>query len=278
MVRVVYQKEGFYLTAPLKCKRFSNSIDPTTIPKSNSEIKQLLKCLEKDALLYLGSIESCDSFVSHFQKSILPRLVQNQLSEKFMDRIRRYASAELTKTTFVASNLAKILDKTSEDIEWWLEKYSRQAKLRRGEPEIPTLDDLIDTVKIAYGDFVHLSVLLSQMFFALEFSSKMLCAFGCYRFALKASKSEVIQHKEVWRQLKRLEQKKGYDCETCVVKASCNFEIDFSALARVNNSSGDGSFLSCSLNVSFPAPSQNPSRLSHKTTMYPPGLTIRSKA
>jgi len=46
-------------------------------------------------------------------------------------------------------------------------------------------------------------------------------------------KSEVIQHREVWKQLKKLGQKNGYDCEACAVKDSCHFEIDFSALARV---------------------------------------------
>jgi tetratricopeptide (TPR) repeat protein len=221
------------LVPRLRCERFSNSIDPTTIPKTNKEIKHLLECLTKDALSYLNSIKHSDSFVSHFQESILPRLEQKKLSKKFVDKIDKYASAELIKTTFVASSFGKILEKTREDIEWWMERYSKEAKLRRGAPETFELNDLIDTTKIAYEDFVHLSVLLSQMFFALEFSCKMLCGFGCYRFALKVSKAEVIQHKEVWRQLKRLGQKTGYDCEACAVKESCDFKIDFLALARV---------------------------------------------
>ena len=189
--------------------------------------------MTKDALSYLDSIKNSASFTSHFQESILPRLEQKRLSEKFVDKIDGYAASELTKTTFVASGFAKILEKTREDVEWWMEKYSREAKLRRGETETLELDDLIDTVKIAYEDFVHLSLLLSQMFFALEFSCKMICGFGCYRFGLKVSKFDVIQHKEVWRQLKRLGQKTGYDCETCAVRESCDFEIDFSSLARV---------------------------------------------
>lgn len=189
--------------------------------------------MTRDALSYLDSIKNSDSFTSHFQKSILPRLEQKRLAEKFVDKIDGYAAAELTKTTFVSSSFAKILEKTREDVEWWMEKYSREAKIRRGETEILELDDLLDTVKIAYEDFVHLSVLLSQMFFALEFSCKMICGFGCYRFGFKVAKFDVIHHKEVWRQLKRLGQKTGYDCETCAVNESCDFEIDFSSLARV---------------------------------------------
>lgn len=230
---LVYAARRVHIIQHLRCKRFSNSIDPTTIPKTNKEIKRLLECLTKDSISYLDSIKDSDSFVSHFKESILPRVEKKKLPEKFVEEIDKFASAELIKTTFVTSSFAKILEKTSEDIEWWMEKYSKKAKLRRGEPETFELDDLIDTTKIAYEDFVHLSVLLSQMFFALEFSCKMLCGFGCYRFALKVSKSEIIQHKEIWRQLKKLGQKTGYDCEVCAVKESCDFEIDFLALARV---------------------------------------------
>jgi len=221
------------LTARLRCARFSNSIHPTTIPKSNKDIRELLKCLAKDTKLYLDSAKTFEKIVSHFQESILPRLEQNQLSEKFMKQIKRYASTELAKTIFVTSNLERIFEKTVEDIDWWMEKYSRQAKIRRGQEESLHPDDLADLVKIAYGDFIHLSILLSQMFFALEFSTRMLCGLGCYRFALKVSNSEVIQHEEVWRQLKKLGRKVGYNCETCVVKSSCNFEVEFSILAKI---------------------------------------------
>lgn len=217
----------------MKCKSFSDSIHPTTIPKTNKEIKQLLSCLAKDARSYVNSTRYSKSLESHFQTAILPRLEQKKLSEKLIDKLDKYAAAELIKTTFVMSSYTRFFEKTREDIEWWMDKYSKKAKLRRRESETLELDDLIDTMKIAYQDFVSLSVLLSQMFFALEFSCRMLCGIGCYRFALKVIKSEVIQHKELWTQLKKLGQKTGRDCEVCAVNESCDFGIDFSALARV---------------------------------------------
>lgn len=171
--------------------------------------------------------------MSHFQTAILPKLEQKKLAETLVEKLDKYAAAELIKTTFVMSSYTRFLEKTHEDIEWWMDKYSRKARLRRRESETLELDDLIDMQKIAYKDFVSLSVLLSQMFFALEFSCRMLCGIGCYRFALKVIKSEVIQHKELWKQLKKLGQKAGGDCEVCAVKESCDFKIDFLALARV---------------------------------------------
>lgn len=217
-----------------RCEDFSDSIDPKAIPKSNEEIRQLLNCLAKDTSLYVNSTKRSDDFVSHFQKSILPKLEQRKLSEKLASNIDRYAQTELVKTTFVLSSFSRLFDKTLEDIQWWMEKYDKKAKLRRGEhAEITGLGDLTDLMKIAYEDFAHLSVLLSQMFFALEFSCRMLCSIGCYKFACKVLKSEVIQHKEVWKQLKKLGGKTDGDCDICAVKESCNFQIDFLALARV---------------------------------------------
>jgi tetratricopeptide (TPR) repeat protein len=132
----------------------------------------------------------------------------------------------------VASTLANILQKTREDIEWWMEKYGREKRNARKEKKKLELECLVDITKIAYVDFVHLSILLSQMFFSLEFSCRLLCSLACYRFSLKVLRSEVIQHKEVWKQVKRLGQNKGDDCEACAVRDSCRFEINFQALAN----------------------------------------------
>ena len=88
------------------CKKFSNSIHPATIPKSNKEIKALLQCLFDDSILYLDSAEKFSKFINHFQKSILPKLEEKNLFKKFAEVVSRYAQTELIKTTFVATNLA----------------------------------------------------------------------------------------------------------------------------------------------------------------------------
>jgi len=218
-----------------KCRRFSNSIHPATIPKSNKEIKTLLQCLFDDAIFYLDSAENFSKFKGHFQKSIIPKLKEKKLFGKFGETISRYAQTELIKTTFVTTNLEKIFIDTVKHTDEWMDKHSKAAKLKRGEFS-PTLDDpelMADLLRIAYGDFIHLSILLSQMFFALEFSCRMMSALGCYNFALKISRAEVVQHDEVWKQLKRFGQKQSHECEICIVRNTCDFDVDFNALARI---------------------------------------------
>ena len=149
--------------------------------------------------------------------------------------VSRYAQTELIKTTFVTTNLAKIFTDTVKHTDEWMEKHSRAARRKRGEPS-PTPDDpefMADLLRLAYGDFIHLSILLSQMFFALEFSCRMICSLGCYNFALKISRAEVIQHDEVWKQLKRFGKKQGHQCEICIVRDTCDFGVDFNSLARI---------------------------------------------
>ena len=217
------------------CKRFSDSIHPSTTPKSNKEIKTLLQCLCDDSILYLDSTEKSIKFISHFQQSIIPKLEEKKLFKEFTETVSRFAQTELIKTTFVATNLGRIFMDTVQHTDEWMEKHSKAARKKRGELS-DSFDDpewMPDLLRIAYGDFIHLSILLSQMFFALEFSCRMICALGCYSFALKVSKAEVIQHDEVWKQLKRFGEKQGHQCEICVVRNTCNFEVDFNALARI---------------------------------------------
>jgi len=221
-------------TVPI-CKKFSNSIHPTTIPKTNKEIEALLKCLFVDSQHYLHSAEKSDKFISHFQKSILPKLGKESLLGKFSETVSKYAQTELIKTTFVATGLSRVFIDTIEHTDKWMEKHSRKARLERGEPP-PSPDDsewMPDLLRIAYGDFIHLSVLLSQMFFALEFSCRTICALGCYNFALRISQAEVIQHDEVWKQLKRFGERRDNQCQICIVRDTCDFEVDFNTLARI---------------------------------------------
>lgn len=217
----------------LECEKFSDSIHPKRIPQSNKEVESLLQCLKYDTILYLNSTESSKELKNHFQKSIFPKLEEKCLLKEYFDIVQRYSQTELIKTTFIANSLEKIFEDTVEHVDEWMAKHSREAKKRRGEPDSIDSDYFSDLIRIAYGDFIHLSILLSQMFFALEFSCRMLCSLGCYNFALKALRAEVIQHDELWKQLKWLGSKEGTNCEICVVRDTCNFKIDFLSLARI---------------------------------------------
>jgi hypothetical protein len=215
-----------------ECEKFSNSIHPKTIPQSNNEIKSLLQCLRHDTILYLNSTKSFKEFKNHFQESILPKLEEKNSLERYFDLIQRYSQTELIKTTFVANSLGRIFEDTVEHVGEWVAKR-RKAKRLRGESVSLDMDYFPELLRIAYGDFIHLSILLSQMFFALEFSCRTLCSLGCYDFALKVLRAEVIQHDELWKQLKLIGLKQGRNCEICVVRDTCNFKIEFLSLARI---------------------------------------------
>jgi len=215
------------------CAKLSNSIHPSTIPTTRKEVEDLLQCLSDDSRLYLDSASDFNKFKNHFQKSIIPKLQEKKISKKFIETVSRHSRTELIKTTFVATNLEKIFLDTVKHVDEWMEKHSSASKIKKGKPDIDDPSVMPDLLRIAYGDFIHLSILLSQMFFALEFSCRTLCSLGCYHFALRISKDEVVQHNEVWKQLKRFSEKKGHQCDICNVRETCDFNIDFLALARI---------------------------------------------
>lgn len=219
------------------CQKYYDSIDPTTIPKSNQEIQELLACLSKDTKLYVNSLyRDKIGLIQRFKKSILPKLEAKGLLKNFIDQMDKHIRIELYKTVSVLSNLERSLEKVENDFKWWIEKYGRKGRSKGGETTDPLADEsesIVDALKLCYIDLVNLSMLISQMFFALEFSCRNVCALSCYRFALKVAKSRVIQHGELWRTLKKLGEKTGVDCESCAVLSTCNFGINFLALSRI---------------------------------------------
>ena len=219
------------------CQKYFGSIDPTAIPKSNQEIQELLECLNRDTRLYVDSVsrDNC-GLVQRFKQSILPKLEAKGLLKNFIDQMDEHIRIELFKTVCAVSDLERSLKKVENDFKWWVEKYGGKERSRRGETVDPLAyetEPIVDALKLCYIDLVRLSMLLSQMFFALEFSCRNVCALSCYRFALKVARSEVIQHGELWRTLKKLGEKTGVDCEACAVLSTCNFKIDFLALSRI---------------------------------------------
>lgn len=133
---------------------------------------------------YISSIFKVSSgdtcYQTHFQKAVLPKVKEKKLHKEFFSVVSRYVQTELTKTTFVANNLENVFEALVEHVDSYMAKYGREARIRRGEPDTFGLESFPDLIRIVYGDFIHLSVLLSQMFFALEFSCRMLCVSDDY--------------------------------------------------------------------------------------------------
>jgi len=211
------------------CKKFSDSISPKTMPKSNKEIRELLECLKEDIESYVSSLEKGeDDFVNHFRNSILPILEKKSLFKPFEIQMTKHIRVLDAKTVSIFHNFQVSMKKMLDDL-----KRSNRILKYQGTNSSRTKHVLVEAFKLAYVDFTNLLMIASQIFFALEFYCKILCALGCVRFALKIAREELIQHNVCWKQLKSLSDKSSHYCETCLVSDTCKSNIDFAALSRI---------------------------------------------
>lgn len=211
------------------CKKYSDSISPKTMPKSNKEIKKLLECLKEDVELYVSSLEvGEDDFVNHFRNSIMPILEKKGLFKSFETQLTKYIRVLDAKTVSIFHSFQVSMKKLFDD----LEHHNRIQKYQ-GTDSSRFKHVLVEAFKLVYVDFTNLLMIASQIFFALEFYCKILCALGCVRFALKVAREELIQHNVCWKQLKSFSEKSSHYCETCIVSDTCKSKIDFEALSRI---------------------------------------------
>ena len=212
-----------------RCRKFSDSISPKTMPKSNKEIRELLDCLKADAYSYIASLEKGkDDFTKHFRESVLPLLKKKGLLHSFESKMTKYVRVLDAKTISTLHNFESSVKKLWGDLKQInaMQKYTPKKGARVEK-------FLIESFKFVYVDFSNLLMIASQMFFALEFYCRILCALGCVKFALKVSRAEILQHRDCWKQLKRFSNKSCTYCETCLVFDTCKSKIDFRALARI---------------------------------------------
>jgi len=210
------------------CSKFSDSISPKTMPKSNEAIKELINCLKIDVDSYITSLEKGkDDFITHFRESVLPLLKKKGLLRSYETQMSKYIRVTDAKTISTFHNFKLGIKKLWDD-------YKQINSIQRFTPKEGARVDqfLIESFRVAYVDFSNMLMIASQMFFALEFYCRILCALGCVRFALKVSRAEMVQHRDLWKQVKRFSDKNTY-CETCLVSDTCKSKIDFGALARI---------------------------------------------
>lgn len=211
------------------CQKYSDSISPKTIPKTNAEIRQLLDCLKADVEVYIHSLDvGEDAYINHFRGSILPVLKKKELLEPFEDQIRKYIRILEAKTVSIFHNFQISFKRLLDDVEQVsvLNKYESTTSMK-------DMHFFIESLKIVYVDFSNLLMIASQTFFVLESYCKILCALACVKFALKIARAELIQHNDCWKQLKRFSHRNIPYCETCVAYDTCTSKIDFEALSRI---------------------------------------------
>ena len=211
------------------CRKYSNSISPKTMPKSNNEIRELLDCLKADVDLYIASLKKGkDDFTKHFRESVFPLLKKKGHLHSFESQMTKYVRVLDAKTISTFHNFEMSIKKLGGDLKQIssIQKYTPKKSARVEQ-------FLIESFKFVYVDFSNLLMIASQMFFALEFYCRILCALGCVKFALKVARAEMVQHRVCWEQLKRFSNKSHTYCETCLVFDTCKSKIDFGALARI---------------------------------------------
>lgn len=199
------------------------------MPKSNKEIRELLECLKVNVELYISSVENgTDVLVNHFKISVLPILKEKGLFKSYKDKLTKYVRVLDAKTVSTFHNFRASIRNSWDNLKQInkIIRYDRNNQFRNKY-------FLIESFKMAYVDFTNLLMIASQMFFALEFYCKILCALGCVKFALKIARSEVIQHNACWKQIKRFSEKDCTYCETCIVSETCKSEMNFEALSRI---------------------------------------------
>jgi tetratricopeptide (TPR) repeat protein len=199
------------------------------MPKSNKEIRELLDCLKTDVDSYIASLEKGkDDFTRHSRESVLPLLKKKGLLCSFESQLTKYVRVLDAKTISTFHNFESSIRKLWSDLEQIssIQKYTPKKGAR-------VEHFLIESFKFVYVDFSNLLMIASQMFLALEFYCRILCALGCVKFALKVARDEIVQHRDLWEQLKRFSNKSCPSCETCLVFDTCESKIDFGALARI---------------------------------------------
>jgi len=199
------------------------------MPKSNKEIRELLDCLKADVDSYITSLEKGrDDFTRHFRESVLPLLKKKGLFPSFENQMTKHIRVLDAKTISTFHNFESSIKKLWGDLKQInsIQKYTPKKGARVEQ-------FLIESFKFVYVDFSNLLMIASQMFFALEFYCRILCALGCVKFALKVARAEIVQHRACWEQLKRFSGKSCTYCETCLVFDTCKSKIDFRALAQI---------------------------------------------
>jgi len=210
------------------CRKYSDSIKPKHMPKLNKEIRKLLDCLKDDVDSYITSLDiGKNGFMRHFRESVLPLLKKKDLHHSYESQMTKYIRVLDAKTISTFHNFELSIKKLWGDLKQInsMQKYTPKKGARIEQ-------FLIESFRLVNVDFTNMLMIASQMFFALEFYCRILCALGCVKFALKVSRAEVIQHRDLWEHLKRFSSKSTY-CETCLILDTCNSKIDFGALARI---------------------------------------------
>ncbi len=228
---------------------FSNSIGPGTLSKllKNGAFSNFMEYFQKDCEIFVATHDKLDSFLEHYkiiQKQLMDRNLLDNFSARigFHSKIRDYkisAIDEYRPRLYYEynSSLKEILKDLTRDIgrtvSFPIDKQQFEALTDRQKESVLEAEE---RMQLSYIQFVGLiSGLINTIFFAFESSCKVSCSLGCWDFAMVFSKNILIQHKLIWKTLRKLGkvvEEKITRCGGCLMDEDCDFEIDFEALAN----------------------------------------------
>lgn len=231
-------------------KSFTHSIHPTSLShlRKSSVFLEFMRCFHEDCRAFMATRSEIDSLLKHF-KTIYQELDSRNLLSNFLVRLNLHSKLRDYKTSAVAEYRLALYDGFDKRIraihDCLLRDLGREIALpidKSNLERLPSEDKQLilraeEDLQLAFIQFVGLiSGLVSTMFFAFESSCKMSCSLGCFSFAVLFARDEIIQHRTIWKTLRRLgETGKTTEtrCITCLMNKDCNFEIDYEALANI---------------------------------------------
>lgn len=228
---------------------YTRSIRPRSISdlRNVNNFVEFMGYLEGDCKEFISSCSQLDDFLTHFSR------IERELSSKgLLDSL-------LTRIDF-HSTLADYKIKPLEDYvnQFWMDynrkngeifrkvtnELGRPISLPPSEEEFASLSSeeqslvtqACQELQMNYIRFiVAIGAFVNQVFFAFEAECKILCSIGCFAFSLLYAQNEIFSHNDVWRILKRLGKisQRSVNCQICRISDSCDFSINFEALANV---------------------------------------------
>ena len=199
------------------CSFFSSSIDPSNLKKitSKNDVSDLLSCLENDSTEYLKSLTNLDDRFKNQYDAIINVLITVILKEPFVKTTDKFFKLSDIKSGSFQIPIVELLSDYLKNIahrKFLCEKeIGKSLPLTREEwvnlnksdkKIVVTLEK--EQQKLLNTFITQLTGCIGNAFFSFEHSCRVVTGYICLRNALKMAKELTIQHKEVWKTLKKL--------------------------------------------------------------------------
>ena len=228
---------------------YTNSISPGSISNLRDvpSFVEFMGYFERDCKEFIRSCKQLDDFIAHFSK-IGRELRSKDMLDGLLTRVNFHSTLTDYKVEPIEDYIKLLwqdyLRRNGEIYYRVQTELSRPISLPPSEEEFESLTS--DEQRLVTQAYEELQInrirfiagvggFITQIFFAVESTCKILCSLGCFPFSILYAQHEIISHGNVWRCLKRLGKiiQRNISCQICMVTSTCHFSINFEALANV---------------------------------------------